>query len=180
MLIPIAAGAAALLGGLLTYAGTRPGTFRVQRSVLIQAPPEAILPHITDFRRWSAWSPYEKLDPQMKKTYGGAASGPGAVYTWEGRKAGAGRMEMRGVSPRQVTLQLDFTRPFKAHNTAEFTLQPEGAATRVTWATYGPSPFMSKLAGVFLDLDELIGKDFVAGLASLKTLAEAPAAEPPR
>ncbi|HYW11938.1 MAG TPA: SRPBCC family protein [Longimicrobium sp.] len=180
MLIPIAAGAAALLGGLFTYAGTRPGTFRVQRSTLIQAPPEAIAPHITDFRRWAAWSPYEKLDPAMKRTFAGAERGVGAVYTWEGRKAGAGRMEIREASPRRVAIQLYFSRPFTAHNTAEFTLEPEGAATRVTWAMYGAAPFAMKLMGIFLDVDDLSGKDFVTGLANLKTLAEAPAAETTR
>lgn len=176
MLIPIAAGAAALLGGLFTYAATRPGAFRVQRSALVQAPPEAILPHLTDFRRWAAWSPYEKLDPQMKKTFGGAESGPGAVYTWQGRKAGAGRMEMTGASPRGVTIRLDFTKPFEAHNTSEFLLEPQGAATRVTWAMYGTNSFLFKVMGVVMNMDELLGKDFDAGLAGLKAVAESHAA----
>jgi carbon monoxide dehydrogenase subunit G len=176
MLIPIVIAAVALPGALAAYAATRPNTFRHERSTTMQAPPEAILPHITDFRRWEAWSPYEKLDPEMKKSFSGAASGPGAVYTWEGRKAGAGRMEIRETSPRRVVIQLDFSKPFKANNTAEFTLEPEGAATRVTWAMYGPTPFVSKLMGILIDLDRMIGKDFAAGLASLKTIAERPAA----
>lgn len=179
MLIPIAVGAAALLGGLFTYAGTRPGTFRVQRSTLIQAPPETIAPHVTDFRRWATWSPYEKLDPEMKKAFSGAASGVGAVYTWEGRRAGAGRMEIREASDRRVAIQLDFSKPFTAHNTAEFTLEPEGAATRVTWAMYGATPFAMKLAGLFMNLDDLSGKDFATGLAALKTIAEGPSAGTP-
>ena len=178
MLIPIAIGAAALLGGLFTYAATRPGTFRVERGATIQAPPEAIVPHITDFHRWGAWSPWEKLDPEMKRTFSGAESGPGAAYAWEGRKAGAGRMEIREASPRRVVIQLDFLKPFEAHNTAEFTLEPEGAATRVTWAMHGSNPFLFKLMGVFMNMGDVVGKDFAAGLASLRTLAEqsAPAA----
>jgi hypothetical protein len=172
MLIPILIAAVALPGALAVYAATRPDAFRIQRSATIQAPPEAILPHINDFRRWEAWSPYEKLDPAMTKSYSGAASGPGAVYTWEGRKAGAGRMEIRETSPRRVVIQLDFSKPFEAHNTAEFTLEPEGAATRVTWAMHGRSPFMSRVMGIVINLDNLVGKDFVAGLASLKTVAE--------
>jgi hypothetical protein len=178
MLIPIAIGAAGLLGGLFTYAATRPDTFRVQRSTLVHAPPEAIAPHLTDFRRWSAWSPYDKLDPGMKKEYGGAASGPGAVYAWDSRKAGAGRMEIREASARRVVIQMDFIRPFKANNTTEFTLEPEGAATRVTWAMHGPQPFVARLMCVFIDMDRLVGKDFVAGLASLKAVAESPASGP--
>lgn len=172
MLIPIAAGAAALLGGVLSYAATRPDTFRVQRSTLVHASPEAILPHLADFRRWEAWSPYEKLDPQMKRTHSGAASGPGAVYAFDSRKAGAGRMEMLEASARRVVVDLQFIRPFKAHNTSELTLEPEGPATRVTWAMHGPQPFMFKLMCLVIDMDKVLGKDFDAGLASLRTVAE--------
>jgi hypothetical protein len=179
MLIAIAAAVVAVPAALAAYAATRPDTFRHERSTLVQAPPEMILPHIADFRRWEAWSPYEKLDPGMKKGFSGAASGPGAVYTWEGRKSGAGRMEIRETSPRHVVIQLDFSKPFQAHNTAEFTLQPEGAATRITWAMYGPTPFVSRLMGVVINLDRMIGKDFEAGLASLKTVAERQPADAP-
>lgn len=172
MLVPIAIGAVALLGGLCGYAATRPGVFRVHRSTVIHAPAEEIARQITDFHRWADWSPYEKLDPQMKKTYGGAATGVGATYAWEGRKAGAGRMEIREVSARRIVIQLDFTRPFEAHNTSEFTLEPEGAATRVTWSMHGPANFTSRLMGVVINMDNLVGKDFAAGLATLKTVAE--------
>lgn len=176
-IIAIAAGAA--IAGVLGIAATRPGTFRVQRSAVIHAPPEAIHPHIADFRRWADWSPYEKLDPEMKKTFTGAASGPGAVYAWEGKKAGAGRMEIRESSPHRIAIQLDFSRPFEAHNTAEFILQPRGDVTEVTWAMHGPSHFAHKVIGVVINMDRLVGKDFEAGLAALKSLAERqPAAAP--
>jgi len=168
----------AIPAAVAAYAATKPDTFRVERSTTIQAPPEAIAAHITDFHRWEAWSPYEKLDPAMKKSYSGAEQGPGAIYAWEGSKAGTGRMEIRDASSGLVRIQLDFSKPFEAHNTAEFTLQPEGDGTRVTWAMHGPNPFMSKVIGVFMDMDELLGKDFASGLANLKAVAEAPSAAP--
>lgn len=170
-LIAIAAGAA--IAGVLGVAARKPDTFRMQRSAVIDAPPERIHPLIDDFRRWAEWSPYEKLDPEMKKTYSGAASGRGAVYAWEGnRKAGAGRMEITGSSPERITIQLDFTRPFEAHNITNFTLQPRGGRTEVVWAMDGPQPFINKVMCVFINLDNLVGKDFEAGLANLKQIAE--------
>lgn len=163
-----------LLAGLLIFAATKPDTIRVQRQASIKAPPEKIFPFINDFHQWGAWSPYEKLDPAMKRTYSGAAMGKGAVYAWDGTgKAGAGRMEIAESSPSsKVAIQLDFIRPFEARNTAEFTLQAQGDATNVTWAMYGPSPYIAKLMGVFFNMDSMIGKDFEAGLASLKATAE--------
>lgn len=170
-LIAIAAGAA--IAGVLGVAARRPDTFRIHRTAVIDAPPEQIHPLVEDFRRWAEWSPYEKLDPEMKKTYGGAASGRGAVYAWEGnKKAGAGRMEMTESSPQRIAIQLEFTRPFKASNVTTFTLQPRGAGTEVTWAMEGPNPFINKVMGVLINLDRLVGKDFETGLTSLKALAE--------
>lgn len=163
---------AAPIAGVLGYAATRPASFRIERSATIAAPAERILPLIEDFHRWQGWSPYEKLDPQMKKTFAGAASGRGAVYSWEGKKAGIGRMEITDLSPRRVVIKLDFEKPFRASNTAEFILQPAGGSTSVTWAMHGAQPFINKLVGVFIDLDQMVGKDFAAGLAGLKALAE--------
>ncbi len=165
-----------LIAGVLLYAATRPDSFRVERSTRIQAPPERIAPLVADFHRWSEWSPYEKLDPAMKRSFGGAASGPGATYAWEGNdKAGAGRMEILEASPTKVSIKLDFLQPFEARNTADFSFQPQGDATQVTWAMHGPAPYVSKLMGLVFDMDTLIGKDFEAGLANLKTAAEKPA-----
>lgn len=163
-----------LIAGLLAYAATRPDTFRVERTVSIQAPPEKIFPLINDFHSWGSWSPYEKLDPTMKKTYSGAESGQGAVYEWAGNnKAGSGRMEIvETMPPSQVQIKLDFSKPFEAHNTTEFTLEPQGNATNVTWAMHGPSPFMTKVMSIFMSMDSLVGKDFETGLANLKALAE--------
>ncbi|MES2532868.1 MAG: SRPBCC family protein [Pseudomonadota bacterium] len=162
-----------LLIALLAYAATRPGTFRVERSIVVQAAPEKIHPLIDDFHQWQAWSPYEKLDPAMTRSYSGSAHGQGAAYEWSSEgKAGAGRMEILSSTAPKTTIQLDFSKPFKANNTAEFTLVPQGAGTQVTWAMYGASPFVAKLMGLFFDMDKLVGKDFDAGLASLKAAAE--------
>ncbi len=162
-----------LLAGLIGFAATRPDTFRVQRTTSIQAPPQKIIPLIQDFHNWTSWSPWEKLDPALKRTYSGAASGKGAVYEWEGnKKVGQGRMEITETAPSEIIIKLDFLKPFEAHNTAEFTLQPSGDSTSVTWATYGPNVFIAKVMSLFFSMDKMIGKDFETGLANLKTAAE--------
>ena len=160
--------------GVLAAAAMRPDEFTVQRSVSIRAPAEKIYPMINDFRQWPAWSPWEHLDPTMKRTLSGAASGPGAIYAWDGSgKVGAGRMEIKEASaPSKIGIQLDFIRPFEGHNITDFTLAPRGDATDVTWLMHGPAPFISKLMGLFVSMDSMIGKDFEAGLANLKAAAE--------
>jgi len=163
------------VAGVLAFAATRPDDFTVQRSIAIKAEPAKIYPLINDFRQWPAWSPWEKLDPTMKRTLSGQASGAGAVYAWDGSsKVGAGRMEVKeAVAPSKVVIQLDFLRPFEAHNVTDFTLVPRpDASTEVTWLMRGPAPFVSKLMGVFVDMDKMIGKDFEAGLANLKAAVE--------
>ena len=174
MLKTIAIAVVVVVGGFLIYAATRPDTFRVERTATIKAPPERIFPLINDFQRWGAWSPFEKKDPAMKRTLSGAPSGSGAVYEWDGNKEiGQGRMEIvESLPPSRVTLKLDFTRPFKAHNIVDFTLEPRGDSTQVTWAIHGPSPFISKVMGIVFNMDKMIGKDFEAGLAALKTVSE--------
>jgi len=158
---------------LLIYAATRPDTFRVQRSASIKAPPEKVFALLNDFHRYGEWSPFEKMDPGMKRNYSGADSGKGAAYAWEsGGKAGIGRMEITDSSPSSIKINLDFVKPFTAHNKVEYTLQPKGDATDVTWAMYGDSPFISKLMGIFFNFDKLVGGDFETGLANIKTIAE--------
>ena len=174
MLKTIAIVVAVLVGALLAFAATKPDSFRVQRTASIKAPPEKIFPLINDLHSWGAWSPWEKLDPAMKRTHSGAASGKGAVYAWAGNgEVGAGRMEIVAASPPSaVRIKLDFLKPFEAQNFAEFTLEPNGDATNVTWAMYGPSNYVSKLMSVFLSMDSMIGKSFEAGLANLKAATE--------
>jgi len=163
-----------VLAGVLIYAATRPDTFSVQRSLAIKAPPEKIYALIDNFHKWGEWSPYEKLDPDMKRSFSGADSGPGAVYAWDSKaKAGAGSMEIQSTTvPGSIVIKLDFSRPFEAHNTATFTLQSEGDATRVNWTMSGHANYFHKLLSVFLNMDQLIGKDFETGLDNLKRITE--------
>ena len=163
-----------LIMAVLGLAATKPDTFRVERTATILAPPDKVFALINDFRQWGLWSPWEKLDPSMKRTFSGPASGKGAIYAWEGSgKVGAGRMEItEPTPPTKVVIKLDFIKPFEGHNIAEFTLTPQGAATQVNWAMHGPTPFVSKVVQVFASMDSLICKDFEAGLANLKAAAE--------
>ncbi|HEV7730793.1 MAG TPA: SRPBCC family protein [Candidatus Binatia bacterium] len=163
-----------LVLGFLGYAATRPDTVHVERATTIAAPPEKIFPHIADLHQWVDWSPWEKVDPAMQRTYSGAASGPGAVYEWSGdANVGKGRMEIVKTTPSSdVVIDLHFIEPFEGRNTAEFTLRPAGAATNVTWTMRGPNTFLGKVIGVFIDMDDMIGSQFATGLADLKALAE--------
>ena len=162
------------VAAILIYASTRPDSFRVERSMAMNAPPDKIFPYIEGLKRWAEWSPYEGRDPAMKRAYSGAEAGKGAVYAWDGNdQVGTGRMEIvESTPPHKVTIKLDFLKPFEGHNTAELTVQPKGGQTIVTWAMYGPSTFMTKLVGTFMDMDDMIGRDFAAGLAKLKTVVE--------
>jgi hypothetical protein len=163
-----------LIAAILAYAATRPNNFRVQRSASINASPEKIFPLIADFHNWASWSPWEKKDPAMKRTFSGAPSGKGAAYAWEGNKdVGSGRMEItEATSPSKVTIQLDFIKPFEGHNIAELSLQPAGGATNVTWEMHGPMAFVMRVFGIFVNMDKMIGNDFETGLANLKAVAE--------
>jgi hypothetical protein len=164
------------LAAILLVALTKPSTFRVERTVTINASPEKVAGLINDFHQWNTWSPWAKLDPAMKTTYSGPASGPGAVYEWEGNsKVGKGRMEILSVDPAKTSIKLDFLKPFESHNTSDFVLEPQGTGTRVNWIMYGPMEyFPGKIMSVFTSMNKMIGPDFEKGLASMKTAAEQP------
>jgi len=159
---------------VLILAATKPGTFSIRREATIKAPAEKVFALINDFHQWIVWSPWERKDPALKRSYSGADSGKGAIYGWEGDKnVGTGRMEIReSTTPSKIVIQLDFFKPFEAHNTAEFTMLPQGDGTHVTWVMHGPSPFMNRVMQVFMDFDKMVGKDFEAGLANLKNITE--------
>ncbi len=159
---------------LLVYAWFKPKTFRVERSTVINVPPEKVYKHVADFHNWQAWSPWEGLDPELKRTYAGADEGLGAVYSWEGnKKVGAGRMELTKADPKTgLSLNLDFFRPFKANNITDITFAREGNGTRVNWAMHGPHPFVMRLMTVFVSMDKMVGGDFERGLAKLKSVSE--------
>lgn len=163
-----------LIAAVLAFAATKPDTFHVERSATIQAPPEAVYPLIADFRNWPSWSPWEKLDPAMKRTFSGAPSGVGAVYAWQGNNdVGAGQMEITEANPTsKVAIRLQFLEPMESSSTTEFTLTPQAGGTGVTWAMHGPNPYLSKVMSVFMSFDKMIGKDFETGLANLAAQAE--------
>ncbi len=165
---------AALILGILLLAMTKPNELRVQRSTSIYAPPAKIFPLIDDFHCWTVWSPYEKRDPELKRTYSGAPKGKGAIYEWNGNSnVGQGRMEIMESTPSsKISIKLDFIKPFEGHNVAEFTFVPQGNATNVTWLMHGPASFMTKVMSTIMNMDKMIGKDFEDGLATLKSVTE--------
>ena len=162
------------IAAVLVLAATKPDKFSVQRGAIMKTPPERVFSLINDFHQWGTWSPWENKDPAMKRSFSGAESGRGAVYAWEGNNnVGSGRMEILDAStPSKIVIKLDFFAPFEAHNTAEFTMLPQGDATNLTWVMHGPLVFMAKVMHVFINMDKMIGKDFEAGLANLKKLTE--------
>lgn len=174
MLTTIAIVVVLLILVVLIVAATQPDVFRVERAISITAPPDQVFALINDFRRWDAWSPWDKKDPAMKRTYGATASGKGANYAWEGNKdIGKGSMEITdSVPPSRIQIKLEFLQPFEAHNIVSFTLEARGSATQVTWAMEGPVPYFAKIIHMFCNTDRMVGKDFEAGLASLKAVAE--------
>lgn len=158
---------------VLAIAATKPDEFHVERSLTINAPAASIYPHINNYKNWAAWSPWEKVDPNMKRTYSGPESGKGAKYAWVGNAdVGEGDMEIIESDPSKIVIKLHFVKPFEGTDTATFTMQPEGDATKVTWGMTGPSPFMCKVMQVFMNMDECCGKEFNKGLASLKEISE--------
>lgn len=160
---------------VLGVALSKPDTFLVERRTTIAAPPTKIAPLVGDFHQWEQWSPWAHLDPNMRVTYSGPASGPGAVYEWEGnRKVGKGRMEVLDVQPVETRIEIDFLKPFEGHNTSEFNFQPDasGTTTEVRWVMTGPNTFPGKVMSVFTSMDHMIGPDFERGLANLKAAAE--------
>lgn len=162
------------LAALLVFAATRPDTFRVERRIEINAPAPKIHALINDLKAFSSWNPYEKKDPAIKVSYRGPASGPGAAYDFAGNKeVGKGSITITGAeAPTRVAMKLDMIEPFEGHNDIEFSLAPNGTATTVVWAMHGPSPYIAKLAGIFFNMDRMIGEDFEAGLLNLKAVAE--------
>jgi len=174
VLVPIILVVVIALVAILSEAAVQPDTFRVQRATGIKASPEKIFPLINDFRRWAEWSPYEKLDPTIKRSLSGPAGGKGAVYEWDSSgKAGKGRMEIvDSVSPSRIAIELDFQKPYKTRNKVDFTLEARGDSTVVTWVMRGPNLFISKVMSAFKTVDDRIGRDLAAGLANLKSIVE--------
>jgi uncharacterized protein YndB with AHSA1/START domain len=163
-----------VIAAILLIAAIRPSAFEVKRSIAINASPERVFPLIDDFNAWRTWSPYETKDPNMQRAFSGSPSGTGAVYAWDGHsQVGKGSLEIvESVPPSRVAIKLDMVKPIEGHNVVNFTLKPQGEGTLVTWAMRGSYPFISRLIGLFMNMDRMIGGDFETGLANLKTVAE--------
>jgi hypothetical protein len=174
MLKKILIGLGALFALLLIIISLQPATFHVERSISMAAPPEAAFAQVNDFHGWSAWSPWEKLDPALKRTHDGAPAGVGAKYAWAGNKdVGEGRMTIEKSEPgKLVSIKLEFLKPFEATNQATFTFAKTPEGSKTTWAMDGKNNFISKAMSLVMNMDKMIGPDFERGLASLKTIAE--------
>jgi uncharacterized protein YndB with AHSA1/START domain len=159
---------------------TRPPTFRIERSATVAAPPEAVYAQVADFRAWRRWSPWEGLDPALKRTYDGPAAGTGASYAWSGNdEAGEGKMTITGAeAPSNITVRVEFIKPFEATNTAKFTFVPAPGGTKVTWAMEGENGFIGKAFGMLMDMDKMVGADFEKGLGAMKQIVESKVTPP--
>ncbi len=172
-------GLAVVVAGLVAVIATRPATMHVERATTIAASADLVQTQLVDFHAWGAWSPWDKIDPGMKRTFEGPASGPGAKYTWDSTndQVGAGSMAIASATPTSVVVDLEFTRPFADKNQVTFTLTPDGSGTKVVWAMDGTQSFPEKAFGLFMDMDAMLGGDFDKGLADLKRVAEASAVD---
>ena len=152
----------------------QPDEFKVVRSAKISAPPEKVFAHVNDFHQWEAWSPWAKMDPACKNNYTGAAAGAGAILAWAGnKKVGEGRMTITESRPGDlIRIKLEFFKPFKATNTAEFTFKAEGGQTAVTWSMFGKNNFVGKIFGLIMNFDKTVGGDFERGLAVMKSVVD--------
>jgi hypothetical protein len=173
ILLGIAAAVSVAVIVVLGLALSQPDKFKLERSIAISADPAKIYGNLDDFKRWEAWSPWEKLEPSMNKTYTGPPSGVGSSYAWEGKEVGSGRMTVTDSRPgQQLTIRLEFLKPFEATNTTVFELTPKGSGTEVRWIMTGENNMFGKVMGVFADMDSMVGKDFESGLSALKRVSE--------
>ena len=177
MLIKLLIGVVVLVVIFVIAIATRPKTFRVERSVVVNAPADVVFPYINDFHLWSRWSPFEKLDPNLQRTFSGAESGNGATYEWLGnREAGQGRMVIKQSVPAQrIAIDLFFLKPFKSTSLADFTFAQASGGTKVTWAMSGNNTTAGKAISLVMSMDKYLGTAFDEGLSNLKRVVETPA-----
>jgi hypothetical protein len=174
MLTKILIGVVAIIAVFLIVVALQPSAFRVTRQATITAAPDAVFAYVNDLHNWDAWSPWAKLDPEMKKSYEGASSGEGAIYAWNGNKeVGEGRTTIIESRPSElIHIKLEFLRPFACRNDVEFTFEPQDDGTLVTWKMWGENNFIAKAVHLFMDMDKMVGGDFEKGLANLKSVVE--------
>ncbi len=166
---------AIIISVLAVVVALQPAEFRVARSAIMSAPAQVVYAQVEDLRKWEAWNPWQKIDPAMKLTFAGPATGPGASYSWVGNnQVGEGRLTIIESRPNDlVRIKLEFMKPFAATNTAQFTFKPEGDKTAVTWSMQGNNNFIAKALHLVMNMDKMVGGQFEKGLADLKLVAEA-------
>lgn len=171
----LALGLVIVVAALAGIVAMQPADFSIARSATIAAPAPVVFEQVNDFHNWDAWSPWAKLDPNMKQSYEGAPAGAGAIYSWNGNSdVGEGRMQILESRPQElIKIQLDFVKPMTATNITEFTFQPDGEQTAVKWSMTGHNNFIGKAFSLIVDMDEMLGAQFEQGLAQMKTAAEA-------
>ncbi len=168
-------GLAVVIAVFVGVVAIQPADFSISRTATMAAPASVVFAQVNDFQKWGAWSPWEKMDPTMQRTFGSTTVGVGAVYSWVGNKqVGEGRMTMTESRPDEyILIKLEFIKPFVATNPTEFTFASEGNQTKVTWTMTGKNNFMAKAACLFMDMDKMVGGDFEKGLAAMKAVSEA-------
>jgi hypothetical protein len=165
------------VAGLVAYAATRPDTFRIERSTLINAPADTVHAILTDLRRGREWSPFERKDPNLKRSFSGPETGVGSALEWEGdMNVGAGKLSIAQATPSKITLNLDMRKPMEGHNIVEYALATQGDATHLTWSMHGKMNLIAKVMCIFINLEKDLGSEFEKGLRDLKALAERQAA----
>ena len=166
---------AVLLVALCIGIATRPDTYRVERKATVSAPADVVFGYVNDFHQWTKWSPFEKLDPKMERTFGGAPLGTGSSYSWSGNsQAGEGTMTIKESTPdRHIALDLHFLKPFESTALTQFTFAPVDEGVNVTWAMEGENNLIGKAMSLFVSMDKMVGTQFEEGLANLKSVAEA-------
>jgi len=174
MILQISIGVLVVITVLLVVINMRPAAFRIERSAQISAPAHVVFGLLNDFRQWVKWSPWEKLDPSMQKTFSGPETGVGASYAWVGNsKAGEGSMVVVDSQPdERLTIKLRFIKPFAATNQSTFELRPAAGGTEVRWIMEGENGFAAKAFSLFVNMDKFLGKEFEEGLAKLNSAAQ--------
>lgn len=173
-------GLAAVIVILLVVIAMQPPEYKIERSATINAPPATVYGNVNSFHKWQVWSPWEKLDPAMKRTIDGPESGTGAKYHWTGNKeVGEGKMEITESKPAElVKIKLDFIKPMEGTSDTLFTFTPEGSGTKVTWTMSGKNNFVGKACSLVMNMEKMVGKDFEKGLAQMKAVSEEAAPKP--
>jgi hypothetical protein len=175
MLKKVLIGLVVVVLALVAFISSRPDDFKIERSAEIAAPADVVFAQVNDLHKWNAWSPWEKMDPTMKKTYEGPEAGVGSKYSWQGNsKVGEGAMTiLESVPSSKVLIKLEFLKPFQATNETILTINSASPTqSTIHWSMTGKSSFPAKAAGLFMNMDKMVGADFETGLANLKKIAE--------